>query len=90
MNCDLFKDGHCTKYRKNGVCIPSEVTWCDEPMMVIEANQICRQSSIFGNYLLCITEEQIEALRNGKVLRNKDAEEYNVFIALKKEKEKTK
>ena len=82
--CDLFKDKHCTKYRKNGKCRPSDLEWCDEELKVIEADQMCRYSSIFGNSYFYITEEQLDALKEGKVLY--ECGEYGTFIALRKAK----
>ena len=80
--CDFYTDGHCTMFRKNGKCKPSDSSWCDEDMLTIESNQICRHGSVFGNNYFYITEEQIEALREGKVLYYPG--EYGTFIALKK------
>ena len=79
----MDENGHCTKWRKNGKCIKSDVTWCDDALELIEPDQMCRKSSIFGNYYFYITEEQLEALKNGKVLC--DVDEYGIFIALQKE-----
>lgn len=86
-NCDLLINNRCTKYRKNGKCQPSSLEWCDEEMKVIEADQMCRYASIFGNNYFYITEEQIEALKSGKVLY--DGGEYGTFICLKGGKDET-
>lgn len=51
-------------------------------MEIIEPDEICRKSSLFGNYYLSITEKELEALKSGKVLFTID--EYGVFIGLKK------
>ena len=53
---------------------------CDEPFEVIERREMCSRSSIFGNYYLQLTEENIEALRNGKVLYAKG--EYGVLVSM--------
>ena len=72
----------CTKYGTGCKCSPSEIDWFDEPMQVCEIDEACRKGSIFGNYYFTITEEQLEALKDGKVLYVVD--EYGMFIALEK------
>lgn len=75
-------DGHCTKWGKNRVCKPSDLSWCDEDVKMIDADRMCRYGSIFGNSYCYITEQQLEELKNGKVLYHDDGE-YGIFIALK-------
>ena len=45
-------------------------------------NQMCCESSLHGNYYFYVTDEDIEALKNGKVLFYVD--EYGMFIGYKK------
>lgn len=78
-------DGHCTKWRKNGKCIPSDLSWCDEPVEMIQADRMCERCGIFGNTYSYITEEQLEELKNGEVVHINDGE-YVHFIALKRKK----
>lgn len=85
-DCDLkLENGCCNKWNRKSKCDPSTINWFDDHMEVIEINQVCRKSSIFGNYFYIITKEQIEALLEGKVLYACD--EYGMFIALKPETE---
>ena len=84
--CRFEIDGKCTKWRHKSKCKPSQTDYCDEPLTIVEPDRMCEEASIFGNYYFYITEEQIEALRNGKALYSRD--EYGTFIAFKKEGEK--
>lgn len=85
-DCDLkLENGRCNKYGCKYKCEPSSINWFDDNMEVIEIDQVCRKSSIFGNYFYAITKKQIEALLAGKVLY--DCDEYGMFIALKPETE---
>lgn len=81
--CSLYKDGHCTKWRKNGKCHPSSADWFDEHLDQCEMNAMCEHNSIFGNSYFYLTDEDIDALKAGKVLF--DVDEYGVFLAYKKE-----
>lgn len=76
--CSLYKDGHCTKWRKNGKCRPSTEDWLDERLDVCDINAMCEKSSIFGNEYYYVTDEDIEALKSGKVLYKRS--EYGIFI----------
>ena len=78
--CDLAGD------LKNGVC-PSKRWKCDgycdehfsDDLTVIDPKDVCKESSIFGNYYLAVDDELIKQLQNGKVLALLN-EEYNFFI----------
>lgn len=52
-----------------------------ESFNVIEASETKAYASPLGNSYLIITEEDIQALRNGKVLYHDDGE-YGTFIEL--------
>ena len=52
-------------------------------LKIVERRDSCAPSSIFGNYCYEITEEHIQALREGKILC--DVDEYGFFIGLKKD-----
>lgn len=56
----------------------------DEDMGVCEMHEVKDCQSRWGNSYCYITEEQIEQLKNGKVLWNCDGE-YCTFIVLRKE-----
>jgi len=49
-----------------------------------ELNEVDEIQSSYGNSYCYITEEQIKALQDGKVLHHDDGE-YGIFIILKKE-----
>lgn len=71
------------KYDARKKCIPSDINWCDEKLKVCESNQMCRKSSIFGNFYFQLTDDDIEKLKQGKILFTVD--EYGIFIGYKKE-----
>ena len=83
-DCDYCTDnGRCQKYDERQTCKPSSLEWFAKSVVafeIIEADQVCRKSSIFGNYYFTITPEQIEQLKQGKVLQY--TEEYGIFIAM--------
>lgn len=56
----------------------------DEEMDVCELNEVREIQSCWGNSYLHITEEEIKALQEGKVLHHNDGE-YGTFIVLWKE-----
>lgn len=82
-DCDLYKDGHCIKWRKNGTPDPSHKGWFDldglsEPKEFISVNRMCRRSSIFGNEFIGLTNADVERLKNGEVIHI--GGEYGTFI----------
>ena len=85
--CDLYIMGRCKKWEDwdgRHKCRPSTESWFDFPdkLEVIEVDEMCRRSSIFGNAFFKITKEQLKALEDGKVLFNLD--EYGTFIMLER------
>lgn len=50
-----------------------------------EIDQVANKCSIFGNDFICLTDEDIEALKNNKVLYT--VGEYGLFLAYRKEKQ---
>lgn len=58
----------------NGYCEP------DTEVEKVEKKDVCKNSSIFGNYYIGLTDEQIEGLKNGDLFA-KLGEEYNIFIS---------
>lgn len=82
-NCDLLdSQGRCRKSQNHRKCekCESNISWFDDELKACDVDEVCRRDSIFGNTYYKITEEQIEALRNGKVLY--DIGEYGTFIIL--------
>lgn len=83
-DCDLCSIGKCKKWDGRNKCRPSDITWFDNPdeLQIIEMDEMCRKSSIFGNAFFKITVEELQALIHGKVLFNLD--EYGTFIMLER------
>ena len=82
--CDLMDSiGRCKKFgsplRKCENCMAKE-SWFMDTFKTCDMENVCRRTSIFGNSYYEITEEDIEALRQGKVLY--DIDEYGTFIRL--------
>lgn len=82
-NCDLRKNGKCKKFDGREACKESSLKWFTDALKVCEIDEVCRRSSIFGNSFFTITKEQLEALKEGKVLY--DIDEYGTFIALEED-----
>lgn len=80
--CDLYENGHCTKWRNNGKAEPSTRDWfaeyADDDMNFISVDRMCRKGSIFGNDYIGLTQTDIERLRNGEVIHIPG--EYGTFI----------
>lgn len=85
--CD-YADERKTYRNKSGWCEHKQV-YCDgngcpddffsEEVSLIEKKDVCKMGSIFGNYHIGITEEQIKQLSSGEVLGLVE-EEYNIFL----------
>ena len=89
--CDLYVNGHCTKFRQNGKAESSTREWIYEDLDIAELEfiseyRICRKSNIFNNYYIGITLDDIERIKNGEILHMSG--EYGVFIGLVDEKGK--
>lgn len=87
INCDLYKDGYCTKYREAGECEPLSRDYLDSIERLkgsfITVDQMCSECSIFGNFFIGLTLEDIERIKNGEIVHIPD--EYGMFIGLKGE-----
>ena len=91
--CDLYVNGYCTKFRKNGKAEPSTREWLYEDLDITKLEficeyRMCRKSSIFGNDYVGITLDDIERIKNGEILHISG--EYGVFIGLVEEKGENK
>lgn len=53
----------------------------DDELKIIDASEVNEKQVSWGNYYYTIIEEQLEALRKGKILY--DLDEYGIFIRLK-------
>lgn len=82
------KDGFCKakhrgcKVQDGDIYTSINKKYLDE-IKIIDRHQSCSFTSIFGNYIYEITEEHIQALREGKILC--DVDEYGFFISLKRD-----
>lgn len=87
INGDLYKDGYCTKYQKDGKCQTLGRDYLDSIEQLngsfITVDQMCRKCSIFGNFFVGLTLEDIERIKNGEIVHIPD--EYGIFIGLKGE-----
>jgi hypothetical protein len=81
-NCEFFENGKCKKWCRKENCTPLTVACFDDKLDVCEMEEVCENASIFGNSLFFLTDEDIEKLKSGKVLFDRD--EYGTFIAYKK------
>lgn len=77
--------GRCTKHHTTTKCenYISSLKDFREEFSVCDIDESCQKESIFGNRYFKIGKEDIEALKEGKVLYYVD--EYGTFIALKEE-----
>lgn len=85
FKCD-YADERCKRGKKDGWCKRKQV-YCngngyfefDDIPIPIKNNDVCKEGSIFGNFAIKLTKENIETLKNGgtvALLHN----EYNIFI----------
>lgn len=55
-------------------------------METIDKCEVCQKSSMFGNYYIVLTEDDIQTLKDGKVLavleQEYNIQEYNVFVMM--------
>lgn len=82
--CVFWNNEECEKYSgfgKRTECKKFDIRDFDRGLYDIDMIEVCKESSIYGNRYFSITEENIEALRAGKVLCSID--EYGMFIALR-------
>lgn len=83
QDCDIFKkNGTCDGCRARGPYTLDKLT---DKLEIIDPEDMCFKQSAFGSNWFYITEEQIQALRNGKVLYTLD--EYGTFIGMNPNKE---
>ena len=84
-DCRLYKNGMCNKWRKEYKCRPTSIEEFDEVFSTCEIGETCERASIFGNCFYRLTDEDIDALKAGKVLFSVD--EYGFFIAYQKKED---
>ena len=85
--CD-YADERCKRGKKDGWCKHKQIYFdgngCfpfDDILVIVENKDICKNSSIFGNYYISLNDEHIEALKSGKAVALLH-EEYNIFIKI--------
>lgn len=87
IECDCLCGKNMDRCNKWGdvrrKCVPTTIGDFEEGKLdQCEVDQVCRNCSIFGNDLIAITDADIEALKQGKVLYRLD--EYGLFLVYKK------
>ena len=85
VDCRLYKNGMCNKWIKECKCRPTSIEEFDEVLSTCEIGETCERASIFGNCFYRLTDEDIDALKAGKVLFSVD--EYGFFIAYQKKED---
>lgn len=70
------RDGYCK--HKGCYCDGNGYLSPDEVVEPIDKKDMCKKSSLFGNFYIGLTDEQIEALKNGAVFVSYG--EYNFYI----------
>lgn len=81
QGCELYNNGSCTKYRKNGKAEPSTRDWLtrdEDDMSFIPVERMCRNGSIFGNNYIGLTQTDIERIQSGEIIHIPG--EYGTFI----------
>ena len=70
------EEGLCNGHKR---CTPLSLDACDEPVDMIQPVDMCANQSNWGNTYNYVTEEDIEALKSGKIIYINDGE-YCHFI----------
>lgn len=79
--CVWCKGGFCHHIGRPKKCKPSDESWFNfaKPMHQLWIDQMCEFANPLNNDILYVTEDDIQALKNGKIL----AFQGKIFIALK-------
>lgn len=78
------ENGMCTKFGGSRICKAPLAIAFNDAVCDIEPDEVCKNSSIYGNRYIRLTMENIQHLLEGKVLFRLD--EYGTFISLSLEK----
>ena len=81
--CNNYQNGNCTKWGANGKCDPTTIDMFEERIRQCAMDAVCEHESYYGNFYFYLTDEDIIAIKAGKVLY--DRGEYGIFLAYKKE-----
>lgn len=77
--CPHLDNGNCTKYQNRPMCEQMNgVTPDGFRLGQCDADEMCQNYSPWGNYRYIITDDDIEALKAGRVLY--DVDEYGTFL----------
>ena len=76
------KNGYCAHKRMycNGCGDSFQADGDNDKVHIVERKDICKESSLFGNYYIAINAQDVANLIAGKCLALTD-EEYNIFIS---------
>lgn len=71
---------------KGGPCDGNGFRVGEDALETIDKCEVCQKSSMYGNYYLVLTEEDIQTLKSGKVLavleNEYNIQEYNIFVMM--------
>ena len=66
---------------KGGVCDGNGYKIEADALETIDKCEVCQKSSMFGNYYIALTEDDIQTLKDGGVLAVLE-QEYNIFVIM--------
>ena len=79
MDCEYYCDGLCKKFHSKQYCRPSLTSIFDDyPDEFISKDKMCEKASIFGNYYIGLTKDDIKKLLSGEIAHI--GGEYGIFI----------
>ena len=69
-DCKWYRAGKCIHFERRKYCHPSDFEWFNlaKPLHAVWVDRVCEFENPSFPAMFKITEEDIEALRNGKVL----------------------
>ena len=67
--------------KKGGACDGNGYKIEADALETIDKCEVCQKSSIFGNYCIVLTKNDIQTLKNSKVLAVL-GQEYNIFVTM--------
>lgn len=79
--CPLYENGNCKKRNIKGRCNPVTADLFQDRFSQCNMDNVCQCCSIYGNDFFFLTDEDIDALKSGKILYC--VEEYGVFLVYK-------
>jgi len=89
MTCEFYNNGKCGKWDRRCACEPSTIEWLDiiesnKNNGFISVNEMCSESSIFGNDYIGLTQRDIDRIKNGEIIHIPG--EYGIFIGFLEDK----